>query len=321
MKAFLRQAFHTVDGGLTASYLALRDERPALLAFLFHGLFEDRAAAESGVVAPFQPMTVGTFRRFIMHFLEAGYRFVTPAEIEAGLPLGERHALITFDDGYANNLLALPVLRALSVPATIFVSTNHVREQRAFWWDALHRERIARGGTVAEADAEAERLKGLHFDAIEGYIRETFGPDALRPVGDIDRPLRESELAALGRESLITIGNHTTDHAILPIYSDQEAAAQIRNCQAYLAEVLGAPPSVIAYPNGNHDDRIVAIAEQEGLTVGLTVREAKTALPLRPGRHMRIPRYFLSGREDIDQACRACRSDLQLRYALRRLRA
>jgi peptidoglycan/xylan/chitin deacetylase (PgdA/CDA1 family) len=321
MKAFLRQAFRTVDGGLTASYLALRDERPALLAFLFHGLFESRAEAESGVVAPFQPMTVGTFRRFILHFLEAGYRFVTPAEIEAGLPLGERHALITFDDGYANNLLALPVLRELNVPATVFVSTNHVREQRAYWWDALHRGRIARGGTIEEADAEAERLKVLRFDAIEGYIREAFGADALRPVGDVDRPLREDELRALAAESLITIGNHTTDHAILPVYDDRQAAEQIRDCQAYLGEILGAPPAVIAYPNGNHDDRIVAIAEQEGLKVGLTVEEAKTVLPLRAGRHMRIPRYFLSGREDIDRECRACRSDLQLRYALRRLRA
>lgn len=321
MKAFLRRTFRTIDGGVTASYLALREERPALVSFLFHGLYESRADAESGIVAPFQPVTVAVLRRYILHFLEAGYRFVSPADVLAGLAPGGRYALITFDDGYANNLLALPVLRELGVPATIFVSTNHAREQRGFWWDALYRARLARGGTRAEAEAETERVKTLRFDAIDAYVRQTFGADALRPVGDIDRPLREAELRQLAGEPLVTIGNHTTDHAILPAHDDAEVARQIRGCQDYLADILGAPPIVIAYPNGDHDDRIVALAEREGLRVGLTVEATKSPLPLAPDQRMRIPRYFLSGEEDIERECRGCRSDVQLRHALRRLRA
>jgi peptidoglycan/xylan/chitin deacetylase (PgdA/CDA1 family) len=321
MKAILRPAFVSLDRSVAAMYLSLRDERPGLVAFLFHGLFETREQAEAGLIDPFQPMTVADFRRFILHFLEAGYRFVSPAEIAAGLPRDGRHALITFDDGYANNLLSLPVLHELGVPATIFVSTNHVREQRAFWWDVLYRERKRRGATPAAIEREQTRLKRQPFWEIEAYLRAEFGPAALQPIGDVDRPLCEAELKALAADPVVTIGNHTTDHAILPVYDDEAAMAQIRGCQDYLAGILGTPPGVIAYPNGYYDDRIVAIAEAAGLTIGLTVEPNKSALPLSARQRMRIPRYALSGREDIVEECRSCRSDIQLRHSLRRMRA
>lgn len=321
MKSLLRPAVASLDRGVTSMYLALREERPALLGFLFHGLFESRLEAESGVVDPFQPITVAEFRRFILHFLEEGYRFVSPEDVMNGLPQHGRYALITFDDGYANNQLALPVLRELQVPATIFVSTNHIRENRAFWWDAIYRELLRRGRTPMEIEREQDRLKQFPFDVIEARLREEFGETVLHPVGDVDRPLTEAELTSLASDPLVTIGNHTTDHAILPVHDDKTVTAQIRGCQDYLAQVLGKAPIVIAYPNGNHDDRVVRIAREQGLQVGFTVEERKATVPLDPDQRMRIPRYALLGRGDIVDECRSCRSDVQLLHALRRRRS
>ena len=49
-------------------------------------------------------------------------------------------AVITFDDGYADNLhRALPVLRAADVPATVFVTAGTVDSRQQFWWDRLKR--------------------------------------------------------------------------------------------------------------------------------------------------------------------------------------
>jgi peptidoglycan/xylan/chitin deacetylase (PgdA/CDA1 family) len=46
--------------------------------------------------------------------------------------------VVTFDDGYRDNLLAaLPVLEAFDVPATVFCTAGVVGSEQAFWWDQL----------------------------------------------------------------------------------------------------------------------------------------------------------------------------------------
>jgi peptidoglycan/xylan/chitin deacetylase (PgdA/CDA1 family) len=55
------------------------------------------------------------------------------------IDLPERTVVITFDDGYVDNLShALPVLEAGQTPATLFVATAHMdRANDEFWWDRL----------------------------------------------------------------------------------------------------------------------------------------------------------------------------------------
>jgi peptidoglycan/xylan/chitin deacetylase (PgdA/CDA1 family) len=50
----------------------------------------------------------------------------------------DRTVVITFDDGYANNLhKAKPLLERYSIPATVFVTTAYTNQDREFWWDEL----------------------------------------------------------------------------------------------------------------------------------------------------------------------------------------
>ena len=52
--------------------------------------------------------------------------------------LPRRPVIVTFDDGYPDNLVnAKPVLEQFAIPATIFVATGYVGSQREFWWDEL----------------------------------------------------------------------------------------------------------------------------------------------------------------------------------------
>jgi peptidoglycan/xylan/chitin deacetylase (PgdA/CDA1 family) len=51
----------------------------------------------------------------------------------------EPSVVVTFDDGYADNLLALSMLEAQDVPATIFFVSSAVGNPHAFWWDLLTR--------------------------------------------------------------------------------------------------------------------------------------------------------------------------------------
>ena len=46
--------------------------------------------------------------------------------------------VITFDDGYADNIInALPLLEKYQIPATIFITTLNSNSKKEFWWDRL----------------------------------------------------------------------------------------------------------------------------------------------------------------------------------------
>jgi peptidoglycan/xylan/chitin deacetylase (PgdA/CDA1 family) len=64
--------------------------------------------------------------------------------------LPRRAVVVTFDDGYADNLYtAKPLLERFEVPATIFVTTGYIGRDREFWWDELERL-LLQPGTLPE---------------------------------------------------------------------------------------------------------------------------------------------------------------------------
>jgi peptidoglycan/xylan/chitin deacetylase (PgdA/CDA1 family) len=76
--------------------------------------------------------------------LEVIRRLYEPASLaEVDTVLAEsrasaRRLILTFDDGYTDNLTAAtPLLEAWDVPATVFVVTGHVGDDRFFYWDIL----------------------------------------------------------------------------------------------------------------------------------------------------------------------------------------
>lgn len=70
------------------------------------------------------------------HLQPLRLRGVVRALAEGGAP--PRGAVVTFDDGYADNLhAARPLLARHDVPATVFVVSGMVGRPEGFWWDRL----------------------------------------------------------------------------------------------------------------------------------------------------------------------------------------
>jgi peptidoglycan/xylan/chitin deacetylase (PgdA/CDA1 family) len=60
--------------------------------------------------------------------------------------LPKRGVVLTFDDGFADNLYnAKPLLERYECPVTVFVTAGHAGQDREFWWDELERQLLEPG--------------------------------------------------------------------------------------------------------------------------------------------------------------------------------
>ena len=318
----LSSALLSLDIRLANVGLRFTKERGTLLIFLFHSLFEDKKEAQSGVMDPQQGVTVEMFKTFVTHFHANGYRFVSPEEISKSLAEDRKYALLTFDDGYKNNVRALPILEKFEAPAVFFISSGHVKTGRSFWWDVLHREGKKRGCTDAEINRMIAGCKAHRTEDVEFLLKKEFGENALWPVGDLDRPFTPSELRAFAKHRLVFLGNHTRDHAILPNYSESEISMQICQAQNDILEMTGRTPEMIAYPNGSESVKIRKSAEEAGLRLGVGIRPGHNRLPLDNDSRdqMSLKRFTLRGDRRIELQCRSSRSSFSIHRVLQDVR-
>lgn len=317
LRATTRDLFRALDRVVTQAALASYGERPVLLAFAFHAIAPERQmSALDAVVDPSLAASVEFLDRFLTHFRVLGFEFVTPDAVDAGLRPDGKYAMLTFDDGYHNNLAVLPLLRAHSIPATFFISTGHVAEQRAFWWDVLVRHRRRRGADSAAIVREQNALKSMSLQRMHQYLETEFGSDALRPLGDLDRPMTSAELRAFASDPLVHLGNHTRDHVVLTRCSAETAQAQIEGAQRELEEWTGKRPRAIAYPNGDHSSVVRDICRRASLTTGLTIAPSYNRTNPTEARRLRLGR-FLIGRAIVeDESFDKYRSPVTLQRTL-----
>lgn len=314
MRALAKRAAHSLDLGI--SRVGARASRGYLLCFLFHAFFEDEEQIQRGVIHPQERLTRASLTAFVEHFLESDHRFVSADEIGGGLSPGGRYVHLTFDDGYANNLGAIELLSAYDVPATVFVATSNVAQGKAYWWDVLHRATVADGDGGVSQD-ELDALSAQSPVEIEAHVERELGAQASEPLGDLDRPLTEAELTDLSRHPLVTIGNHTMDHANLLQAEPDEVERQLAGAQRYLERLTGTTPRFVSFPYGRFDEQTIATARREGLTMAASVQPRRNRPAMEPDDLMRLGRFSVTCGEGLLHDLRICRSPIRLQHAAR----
>ena len=247
-------------------------------------------------------VTPETFDRH-MAFLVRHFRPLTPQQFRQELSessFGPRAGLVTFDDGWWDNLeYALPVLRKHEVPAIVFVATGYIGTAETFW-----QERLARLVYLAAMpnSPAAGLLREIGFAAVDGTdsaqrrvrAREfvttlkTGDPDVVREMIDrLQSALRDMPAAAgagqdrfmtwdevnlLRQEGLVTIGSHAHSHARLTTLGYKGARRDLEMSRQQLALNGITHVTVCAYPNGDVNDAVEAAATDAGFTLGFATR-------------------------------------------------
>lgn len=234
--------------------------KPHLQSVLLHRLFPNK----NSIIPKFgmidEAFTVGDLDSMISWFLSRGYLFITPGDIlNSSLDPYTNYIMLTFDEGYFNNLLALPILEKHNVKATIYVSTGHIQTGKAFWWDVVHRERSSIGWSKEAIAEEINNLTFMRFQEQEDYLINEFTERSLFPTHDLYRPMTSNELVQISKHPLIELGNHTHYHINMLLYNANELKESIDLAHETIVSLTGRPPLSFAYPHGLYDENVIEV--------------------------------------------------------------
>lgn len=222
--------------------------------------------------------------------------------LDAGA-LPKRAVSVTFDDGYVELMeTAFHILRDLGLPATVFLIAEHVGSGLPFWWEEVA---FRLGILHKEAAIQSLRAIGLEvsmqgpgwifriIDALKGIptrLREEFQGTLCESTGKICLPRMSLnwEEARKAQSWGISLGSHSLTHPILPLLSDEALERELRVSRETIESMTDTTCLLLAYPNGDHDDRVRAAAQRAGYRWAVTMERGRNrpgTIPLALRRH------------------------------------
>lgn len=196
---------------------------------------------------------------FCLRYFKDHYNVVSLGDVEAAVdgkkPLPDHALLITFDDGWRDNLVnAGPVLDRLGLSATIFVNTDALEQPDARWWE--------------DALVEIGRTRPEAFESLCGQRDFTAAARALQAWPLNERLVRLQKWLSffpvqrqmLTPEDLATvgatwdIGSHGATHVAMPLADDLEA--ELQGSAAKISAWSSREVRALAFPYGRFNDEV-----------------------------------------------------------------
>jgi peptidoglycan/xylan/chitin deacetylase (PgdA/CDA1 family) len=229
----------------------------------------------------------------------------------AGNDRSGRYAILTFDDGYRDNVsVALPILERHNAPFMMYVPTGAPTRSMQSWWLGLRKLFLLRDKVTIDAlgrqfhcsDIRTKRsaltvvLQWVHNDYRRSVmLAPTFRKNGISLAALNDAYfLDECELSILARHPLASIGAHTTSHAPLATLDEASARAELADNRRYLENLLQLPVRHLAYPYGNCGPREEHLANEVGFQTAVTTRQAR--LYDHKVNHFALPRIGFDSR-------------------------
>ena len=172
-----------------------------------------------------------------------------PATARETLHSRERLVHVTFDDAYTNIASAVPILERLGVPGTIFACSGYAVDGRPLDVPEL----------AGDAAAQPRHMATMTWNDLRGLAERGF-----------------------------EVGSHTVTHPHLPSLEDGDLDRELRDSRARCEDELGRPCSLLAYPYGDHDERVQAAARRAGYEAAFALRAGSDQ-----GNQFALPRIDL----------------------------
>lgn len=173
---------------------------------MYHSIANEKLAKLKGI-----RVSTTTFEKQIAYLSKHHYKSLTLSEmIEQKENLPRKTVVITFDDGYKDNLTnALPILKKYHFKATLFLVINRDNND----W-AMHRKTSNQG------------------------------------VVDKIEKLNDNDVKILLQSNLIEIGAHTIHHYNFQTLSEESKKEEIEKSKRALEETFGITCKTFSYPFG-----------------------------------------------------------------------
>lgn len=208
-------------------------------------------------------------------------------------------AAITFDDGYADNLLvAWPILKRYGVPATFFIATSFLEGGRMWNDDVIEAFRHIKNGALdlEEFDLGTHKIEDItsrvgSYEAVLRKLKYFKHSQRTEIAAEIARRcntprtphlmMTHQQLRCLHEEGA-EIGGHTHSHPILELLNDNDALREIESGKQEVESIIGEQIRVFAYPNGapniDYSARHGEMAQRVGFEAAVTTAPAYATL-------------------------------------------
>jgi len=215
------------------------------------------------------------------------------AWLDGAATLPPRPLLITFDDGYLDNLTtAAPLLAERGLPAVLFLTTGPLDGGPALCPDLV-------AALFAETAIRAADLPVLGHQDWEGSPgdRERMAREFVIAVKRRPTEPRNAAIASLAETLGVAVpesipglyldwdqvrsldgwevGFHTVTHPVLASISAEDAAQEVGVSKRRIEEVIGRPVRTLAYPNGARGDfsvEVGAVIGEVGIDLAFTLQ-------------------------------------------------
>lgn len=264
--------------------------------FLFHGVIRSQSHRVRNYTR--KHLEQDYFAAALKSMLAAGGRPASMDDVAAAHQAGEalppKTFVITFDDGFENNLsVAAPILADLAIPATFYVTTGFIGTNRMSWVDRIEwviedapaaslrlpwaakpvsfTDAASRKALLDDIRYHVKKDRAFDMDGLATDIQAQLGmAETWDADGELDRKLTWDQVRQLDGHPLFTVGGHSHTHAILSFLPQDNLEEELDTSLNLLHEMAGVSSRHYSYPEGLshcYSDQVIHELKRRGVVI------------------------------------------------------